>query len=181
MRITRVTTRTGDGGKTRLGNGKEVTKSDLRIRCIGLIDELNSFIGHSKVILDNGEIFSNIEKIQNQLLNLGGELSMPGKNLELIKKETISFLDDIINTYNNELPPLKEFILPGDDEFSSRLHLARSVCRRAETKITELYEKESGNKLWIQYLNRLSDYLFVTARFHLFKSEITEKQWNRID
>ena len=181
MRITKVTTKTGDGGRTKLGDGKEVAKSDLRIQCIGLIDDLNSFIGYSKVILDNSEIFNNIENIQHQLLNLGGELSMPNKDLGLIKMETISFLDDIINTYNIKLPPLREFILPGDDEFSSRLHLARSVCRRAETKIAELYEKELGNEFWIQYLNRLSDFLFVTARYHLFKSDITEKQWNRID
>lgn len=181
MRISKVTTKTGDGGKTKLGNGTNIQKSDLRIKCIGLIDELNSFIGYAKVIVDDEQLFQYIEKIQNHLLNFGGELSLPEKDLGLINEETISFLDIIINTYNDELPLLKEFILPGDDEFSARIHIARSVCRRAETIISELYEKESGKILLVKYINRLSDCLFVMARYHLFKNNITEEQWNRAD
>lgn len=179
MRITKVTTKSGDGGKTKLGDGQEVSKSDLRIKCIGQIDELNSFIGYVKVASKNNEIIKDIVKIQNQLLNLGGEISVPGKDLNLITDNVIILLDDKINSLNKELEPLKEFVLPGEDEFSARLHIARTVCRRVETLITELTEKESGKKIWIQYLNRLSDYLFVLSRYYLDKKGIVEIQWER--
>ena len=181
MRITKVTTKKGDSGKTKLGDGQTVPKSDLRIRCLGSIDELNSFIGYAKIACEDDEIRDNLVQIQNQLLNLGGEISLPDLKHNLIKIENVEFLESIIADLNKILQPLKEFVIPGDDEFSARLHIARSVCRRAETMITELNAVETGKKVWIQYLNRLSDFLFVSARYHLQQNRLTEKQWERSD
>lgn len=179
MRITKVTTKTGDGGTTKLGNGKEVSKSDLRIKCIGIIDELNSFIGFAKTASTDNNNVEELINIQNQLLNLGGEVSVPNKEMELINDSAIGKLEAKLAEMNKNLPPLKEFILPGDDEFSARLHLARSVCRRTESNIVELIEKENGNNNWTVYLNRLSDYLFVLSRYRVYKNNIVEKQWDK--
>jgi len=179
MRITKITTKSGDGGKTKLGDGQEVSKSDLRIKCIGQVDELNSFIGYAKVATTHKGIIKDIVKIQNQLLNLGGEISVPEKDLNLITDSAIILLDERVHELNSELAPLREFVVPGEDEFSARLHIARTVCRRVETLITELIEKNSGKKIWIQYLNRLSDYLFVLSRYHLDKNGVVENQWER--
>lgn len=177
MRITNVTTKTGDSGKTNLGDGKIVSKSDLRIKCLGAIDELNSFIGFAKVA-DN-EQKENLTTIQNQLLDLGGEISSPMLKLDLISVDTLKNIEEWIEKLNSKLPPLKEFVIPGDDEFSARIHLARSICRRVETLLVELSEKENIKLLWIKYLNRLSDLLFVTARYHLNQLDVKERQWDR--
>lgn len=180
MRITKVTTKTGDKGTTSLGDGTKVSKSDLRICCIGEVDELNSFIGLVKSATTEDDLVQDLNTIQNNLLNLGGELSIPDNNLELLKEESIIRLETSIEEMNKKLPPLKDFILPGGDEFSARLHIARSVCRRAERKIVELVGKENGRDIWIKYLNRLSDYLFVLARFHVIKNKIDENQWSKL-
>jgi len=179
MRITKVTTKTGDKGTTALGDGTKMSKSDLRICCIGEIDELNSFVGLVKTATADNDLIQELNMIQNNLLNLGGELSIPDNNIELLKKEAISHLENNIQTLNKELPPLKEFILPGGDELSARLHIVRSVSRRTERKIVELVEKESATEIWIKYLNRLSDYFFILARHHLVKNKIHENQWNK--
>jgi len=180
MRITKITTKAGDKGTTTLGDGSKVSKSDLRISCIGEVDELNSFIGHVKIVASEEDLVHILSKIQNNLLNLGGELSVPKKQLDLIKEESIFHLETIIEEMNKELPPLKDFILPGGDEFSARLHIARSVCRRVERKIVKLIEEENGRNIWIKYLNRLSDYFFVLARFHTVKNNIYENQWSKL-
>jgi len=179
MRITKVTTKTGDSGKTNLGDGQKVSKSDLRIKCLGAVDELNSNIGFAKVALEDIDIKKNLLLIQNQLLNLGGEISSPTTKLDLVNDETVDYIEDLLDKYNSELEPLKEFIIPGEDEFSARIHLARSICRRAETLLVELNEKENIKLTWIKYLNRLSDLLFVISRYHLKQSDVSEKQWDR--
>ena len=179
MRITKVTTKVGDKGTTALGDGSKVSKSDLRIKCIGDVDELNSFIGHAIIATNYTEIVKELSEIQNNLLNLGGELSIPENNLELLKEESISRLEVSIEGMNNKLPPLDDFILPGGDEFSARLHIVRSVCRRVERSIVQLNEEEIGRNVWIKYLNRLSDYFFVLARFHTVKNNIIENQWSK--
>jgi cob(I)alamin adenosyltransferase len=179
MRITKVTTKTGDKGTTSLGDGTKVSKSDLMICCIGEVDELNSFIGFVKIATSDNDLVKELDTIQNNLLNLGGELSIPGNNLELLKEESISYLETSIERMNKELPPLKDFILPGGDEFSARLHIARSVCRRVERYIVKLIEEEDGPDIWIKYLNRLSDYFFVLARYHTNKNDINESQWSK--
>ncbi len=104
----------------------------------------------------------------------------PDNNLELLKEESISHMETSIERMNKELPPLKEFILPGGDEFSARLHIARSVCRRVERSIVKLLEEEDGRIIWIKYLNRLSDYFFVLARYHTIKNNINEDQWSKL-
>ncbi len=180
MRITKVTTKTGDNGTTSLGDGTKVSKSDLRIICIGDVDELNSFIGYAKVATSNCTIVKELIIVQNNLLNLGGELSIPKNKLELLREESISHLEANIETMNQKLPPLKEFLLPGGDELSARLHIARSVCRRVERSIVDLIEQENGSSNWIKYLNRLSDYLFVLSRYHLNKKNIYEEQWSKL-
>jgi len=180
MRITKVTTKTGDNGTTSLGDGTKVSKSDLRIICIGDVDELNSFIGYAKVATSDDIIVKELIEIQNNLMNLGGELSLPKNNLELLREEAISHLETSIETMNQKLPPLKEFLLPGGDEFSTRLHIARTVCRRVERSTVKIINDESGRNIWIKYLNRLSDYLFVLSRYHLIKKDINEEQWSKL-
>jgi cob(I)alamin adenosyltransferase len=180
MRITKVTTKTGDNGTTVLGDGSKVSKSDLRISCIGEVDELNSFIGHAKIATSDVDLVQKLNTIQNDLLNLGGELSIPDKNLELLKEESIFHMEAGIDKMNQDLPPLKDFILPGGDEFSARLHISRSVCRRVERKIVKLVEAENGRNVWIKYLNRLSDYFFVLARYYTNKKNIDEEQWSKL-
>ncbi len=179
MRITKVTTKGGDKGRTALGDGSKVSKSDLRIRCIGEVDELNSFIGHAKIATTDEKIINELIAIQNNLLNLGGELSIPKKQLDLIKEESILHLERITDEWNKDLPHLKDFILPGGDEFSARLHIVRSVCRRVERSIVKLNEEENERMLWVKYLNRLSDYIFVLARYHTVKNNIIENQWSK--
>jgi cob(I)alamin adenosyltransferase len=178
MRITKVTTKKGDSGKTELGDGSKVSKSDLIIKTIGQVDELNSFIGFAKVAA-NDDLVNKFSDIQNQLLNLGGELSIPNRNLNLITDQMVSLIESDIVKLNKELPPLKEFVIPGEDEFSARLHIARSVCRKTETLIVELIENKIGKPIWIQYLNRLSDYLFILSRYHVNQIGIKEKQWKK--
>ena len=180
MRITKVTTKVGDKGTTMLGDGTKVSKSVLRINCIGEVDELNSFIGHVKIAESDDVLVRELSKIQNNLLNLGGELSIPDNNLELLKEESILRLEANIYEMNKELPPLKDFILPGGDEFAARLHIARSVCRRVERNIVKLMEEENGRNIWIKYLNRLSDYFFVLARYHVIKNNLHENQWSKL-
>lgn len=179
MRITKVTTKVGDKGTTALGEGTKVSKSDLRICCIGEVDELNSFIGYAKIAVSDDDLVQGLSIIQNNLLNLGGELSIPKENLELLKEESISNIEKSIKEMNQDLPPLKDFILPGGDELSARLHIARSVCRRAERSIVKLLEEENGRNVWIKYLNRLSDYFFVLSRYHTVKNNIDENQWSK--
>ena len=179
MRITKVITKTGDNGTTALGDGTKVSKSDLRVCCIGEVDELNSFIGHAKILVSDEKLVNELIEIQNNLLNLGGELSIPNNNLELLKEESIIRMENIVEKMNLQLPPLKEFILPGGDELSARLHIARSVCRRVERSMVKLIEEENGRDIWIKYLNRLSDYFIVLARFHAIKNNIIENQWSK--
>ena len=179
MRISKVVTRKGDTGTTSLGDGTTVSKSSMRIRCIGEIDELNSFVGSSKIYANIEDDFSLLNDIQNNLFNIGGELSVPESKNELLKENSVTDLEERIKLMNKELPPLKEFILPGGNEFSARLHIARSVCRRVERNIIELVEIESGSDLWIKYLNRLSDYLFVLARYQNKNKYNAEQQWEK--
>ena len=179
MRISKVTTKVGDNGTTTLGDGSTVSKSNLRICCIGDIDELNSFVGFAKIVANNVDIEHELSTIQNNLLNLGGELSVPNKKIDLLKNESINQVENSINKMNSLLPPLKEFLIPGDDEFSARLHLARAVCRRSERSIVKLIETEGGSNRWIVYLNRLSDYFFVLARQQVIEAKISEKQWKK--
>ena len=164
MRISKVTTKAGDKGQTTLGDGTTVSKSHIRIECLGQIDELNATIGFACTGCRDDKLVGILQSIQNDLLNFGGELSIPDSNEILLSDDRLVDIENNLKEMNSNLPPLVEFILPGGDDFSSRVHIARTVCRRVERKIVELLEVENRTERWIQYLNRLSDFLFVLSR-----------------
>jgi|TARA_Y100000590_G_scaffold136313_1_gene156069 cob(I)alamin adenosyltransferase len=178
VRITKVTTKTGDKGKTALGDGSRVKKDSLRIHCLGSIDELNSSIGLASVMLPVKPIID-LKSVQNDLLNIGAEISMPDAKKKFLNKDRILFLEKEIESINKDLPPLEEFILPGGNDLCSRVHMARSICRRAERDLVSLNSKEQISPEVLKYINRLSDYLFVVARLLIQISDSDEIQWNR--
>ena len=178
MRITKVTTKTGDKGKTALGDGSRVKKDSLRVHCLGSIDELNSSVGLASVMLPVKPIIY-LKSVQNDLLNIGAEISMPGSKKKFLNKDRILFLEKEIESINKDLPPLEEFILPGGNDLCSRVHMARSICRRAERDLVSLNSKEQISPEVLKYINRLSDYLFVVARLLIQISDSDEIQWNR--
>ncbi len=178
MRITKVTTKTGDKGKTALGDGSRVKKDSLRVHCLGSIDELNSSIGLASVMLPVKPIID-LKSVQNDLLNIGAEISMPDSKKKFLNKDRILFLEKEIESINKDLPPLEEFILPGGNDLCSRVHMARSICRRAERDLVSLNSKEQISPEVLKYINRLSDYLFVVARLLIQISDSDEIQWNR--
>ena len=178
MRITKVTTKTGDKGKTALADGSRVSKDSLRVHCLGSIDELNASIGFAAVLLPKKPEID-FKSIQNDLLNIGAEISIPISEKDFLDQDRIDYLDKKIELINNDLPPLKEFILPGGNDVCSRIHLARSICRRAERDLVSLNNKEQISPEILQYINRLSDYLFVVARLLFRISDSDEIQWER--
>ena len=178
MRITKVTTKTGDKGKTALADGSRVSKDSLRVHCLGSIDELNASIGFAAVLLPKKPEID-FKSIQNDLMNIGAEISIPISEKDFLDQDRIDYLDKKIELINNDLPPLKEFILPGGNDVCSRIHLARSICRRAERDLVSLNNKEQISPEILQYINRLSDYLFVVARLLFRISDSDEIQWDR--
>ena len=177
MRITKVTTKTGDKGKTSLGDGSLVSKSHERICAFGSIDNLNSYIGWASVIV-TPELLKDLMKIQQDLFNLGGELSLPLDTLNLLKIDRLKWLENEIQKINLNLPELKEFILPRGNELCTRIHILRTECRNAERDLVKLDEIENGPSLHIKYLNRLSDYFFVLARKIQFETNNNEIHWD---
>ena len=167
-----------DKGKTALGDGSRVKKDSLRIHCLGSIDELNSSVGLASVMLPVKPIIY-LKSVQNDLLNIGAEISMPGSKKKFLNKDRILFLEKEIESINKDLPPLEEFILPGGNDLCSRVHMARSICRRAERDLVSLNSKEQISPEVLKYINRLSDYLFVVARLLIQISDSDEIQWNR--
>jgi len=179
MRITKVTTKTGDKGKTRLGTNEVVSKSSLEIQVLGELDELSSVLGLVKVSCTTKALKTNIESIQNDLFNLGGEVSLGENYCELLTSKRVESLESEIAIINEKLPPLKEFVFPGIDKLSAKIHFARSVCRRVERSIVSLQGNKNNHAFWTIYLNRLSDYLFVLARQISLKKGGTESTWDR--
>jgi cob(I)alamin adenosyltransferase len=177
MRITKVYTRTGDAGKTRLAGGQQVWKDSLRVEAYGTVDELNASIGVVRVV--NAEIGAmhaeaeqleeNLRWIQNKLFDIGGILATaPGqtfKNMPQVAEKDVTRLEKMIDRCQKDLAPLKEFILPGGGKVSGFLHQARTVARRAERICVRLAKEEPVDPALIKYLNRLSDLLFVLARW----------------
>ena len=141
MRITKVTTKTGDQGDTKLGDGSHVSKDNARVHCLGSIDELNASMGLALVTLSEDHV-ADLESIQNDLLNIGGELSIPKMEKSLLQEDRVDFLEKRIKSINKQLPPLEEFIIPGGNESCARLHVARSICRRAEQNLVSLKNNE---------------------------------------
>jgi len=161
-RLSQIATRTGDNGTTGLGDNTRVSKDSLRVHAMGDVDELNSNIGVllcEEMPLDVREL---LVEVQHQLFNLGGELSIPG--FELLKPEAVAQLDDALEKYNAALPRLAEFILPAGSRAASLAHVCRTVARRAERAVVALDNAETLKESPRQYLNRLSDLLFVLSR-----------------
>jgi cob(I)alamin adenosyltransferase len=179
MRISKVTTKLGDKGNTSLGNGDRVSKSHSLIRLLGDIDELNSHLGSAISASKSDLISLELLSIQQDLFNLGGEISIINSGTILINGDRLDFLEERIDKLNQTLKPLKEFIMPGGDEFCSRIHLARAVCRRAERSCVEILDLVKEKNIWLPYLNRLSDYLFVLARYVSSEKGSEEILWKR--
>lgn len=161
-RLTQIATRTGDDGSTGLGDNTRVPKSHPRIAALGDVDELNSHIGLLLCEPLPPAVRELLIDVQHQLFNLGGELSIPG--FVLLKAEAVAALDEALATHNAALPRLKEFILPGGTRSAALAHVARTVARRAERSLVALAAAEAVGEAPRQYLNRLSDLLFVLAR-----------------
>ena len=161
-RLTKIYTRTGDDGTTGLANSSRIDKFNLRIEAMGDIDELNSLVGVLVASELPNDISGYLLNIQHRLFDIGAELAIPGN--ALTSPDCIERLEDLIDSYNNELPVLKEFILPGGSMPASLCHLARTVCRRAERTLVKLARNESFNSETLRYINRLSDLFFVFAR-----------------
>jgi len=167
VRLDRIYTRAGDGGETSLGDGSRVPKTDPRIEAYGTVDELNSAIGLALVVAP-GEFRPWLERVQNELFDLGADLAVPLEDARRerlrIEQAQVDGLEKLCDEVNARLAPLKSFVLPGGTEASGRLHVARTVCRRAERAAVALAGTASVNPLALAYLNRLSDLLFILAR-----------------
>ncbi|OZB61268.1 MAG: ATP:cob(I)alamin adenosyltransferase [Lysobacterales bacterium 14-68-21] len=162
-RLSKIYTRTGDDGSTGLGDGSRVPKDSLRVAAYGTVDELNSTIG--MVLACDGvpeDIAEALTQVQHELFDLGGELCIPG--MAMIDDADITRLEQVLDRFNDPLPPLKDFILPGGGMAASCCHLARTVCRRAEREVVALGHVEAIRPQAPRYLNRLSDLLFVLCR-----------------
>ena len=161
-RLSKIYTRTGDDGTTGLGDGSRVQKDSARVTAYGTVDEANSTIGLVQACTLPDDVRELLTKVQHQLFDLGGELCIPGH--AAIHDADIERLEARLDHYNDALPPLKEFILPGGGEAAARCHVARTIVRRAERATVALSRLESVRPQAIGYLNRLSDLLFVLAR-----------------
>lgn len=161
-RLTRIYTRTGDDGTTGLTDGSRISKSSLRVEAMGEVDELNSVVGMVLAHPVPQAVRDALFEVQHDLFNLGGELATPG--FELLEAGRVAWAEQVLDGFNDPLPPLKEFILPGGGQAAAACHLARAVCRRAERRLVALYHEEAVRPALREYLNRLSDLLFVLCR-----------------
>ena len=193
MRITKVYTRTGDKGTTGLADGSRVPKTSQRLASYGTVDELNAILG---ICRETAKVEKNaiseekrsrvdfwLEAIQNDLFNLGADFATPingrWKGMLLVGEIDVTCLEKIIDHCQENLAPLREFVLPGGSMLNAQLHLARTVCRRAERESVLLSLDEDINPFGIPYLNRLSDLLFVLSRWVLTESDSKETTWNK--
>ena len=161
-RLTQISTRTGDDGTTGLGDGSRTVKDSLRVAAMGDVDELNSGLGVLLAEPLPADVASALRAIQHDLFDLGGELCIPG--FENLPQASIERLDELLAHYNATLPRLQEFILPGGSRAAALAHVSRTVCRRAERAMVALGRAESVRPACLQYVNRLSDLMFVLAR-----------------
>lgn len=176
-RLTRIYTRTGDSGTTGLAGGARVAKFDQRIVCCGEVDELNSAVGVLLAEPDaGGELRATLERVQHELFEIGGELAMP--EYAGLTDDSLDRLERCLDALNGQLEPLTEFILPGGNRAAAAAHMARAVCRRAERAVWALADREPVRELLPQYLNRLSDLLFVVARTLAREAGSAESSWD---
>ena len=181
VRLTRIYTRGGDAGETSLGDGSRVSKLDPRIAAYGAVDELNAAVG---VVLA-GDVPDGVravlERVQNELFDLGADLSVPAhvEDRLRIEQALVDRLEADCDRFNADLPELRSFVLPGGSPAAAALHVARTVCRRAERLVVALGDESPATQSTIAYLNRLSDYLFVAARFANRKAGVDDVPWKR--
>ena len=177
----KIYTKTGDKGSTALFGGKRVSKSDLRIEAYGTVDELNSWLGLLRDQKVNSKRKKILVAIQDRLFTMGSMLAtVPGNTkvkIPVLAAEDIDFLEKQIDEMETKLEPMKSFVLPGGHQSVSFGHVARTVCRRAERFVIALDEKEKVDPLTVQYLNRLSDYLFVLSRIMARELKVKEMPW----
>ena len=171
VRLTKIYTKTGDQGRTRLGDMSEVAKTDIRVEAYGSVDEANASIGLARRAVDNETVDTLLARIQNEMFDLGADLCVPDTSVDLgyeplrVTAKQVEALETAIDTWNAKLDALDSFVLPAGSEASARLHLARTICRRAERRTVSLQQVDDRlNSETVRYLNRLSDLLFVLAR-----------------
>ncbi|MGV3580817.1 MAG: cob(I)yrinic acid a,c-diamide adenosyltransferase [Methylophilus sp.] len=177
-RLSKIYTRTGDAGTTGLGDGTRVDKDSLRVHAMGEVDELNSIIGILLTEPVSEQVRMCLTQVQHDLFDLGGEICMPGHSL--VNAERVTALEKRLDEWNETLSPLKEFILPGGSRSAAYCHLARTVCRRAERAMHGLSKQETITEVSLQYLNRLSDLLFVLCRILNQEAGVADVLWNNL-
>lgn len=175
-RLSKIYTRTGDDGTTGLGDGSRVAKDSIRVEAYGTVDELNSALGVLLAVPGvPAEVTACLTEVQHQLFDMGGELCIPGHTA--ITATLVTQLEQALDAFNEPLPPLKEFILPGGGPAAAACHLARAIARRAERRVWSLARTETVSPEVVKYLNRLSDLLFVLARVLARHERGTEVLW----
>ena len=182
-RITRVYTRTGDDGTTGLGGGQRVSKDSPRIAAYGTVDELNALIGAAMAAGLEEELVSELSRIQNELFHLGSDLCFLEEDKESIalpgiEEDHVVRLEELMDRLSEVVPPLENFVLPGGSPGAASLHVARTCCRRAERALVRLAAQERVGPCTLRYLNRLSDALFVMARFENARKAVPEPIWD---
>ena len=177
----KIYTRTGDLGQTSLFGGTRVAKNDPRIDAYGTVDELSSHLGVARASAIPAEINAELERVQSDLFEIGAHLASPGTSrFAGVELQRIEELERAIDAMERELAPLTTFILPGGSLGASQLHVARTVCRRAERGVVALQDESPATQSSIAYLNRLSDYLFVAARFANLRAGVGDVPWEGI-
>lgn len=175
-RLSKIYTRTGDNGTTGLGDGSRIDKDSLRMHAVGDVDEVNSHIGLLITTLpEDDDIRILLSRIQHDLFDLGGELATPG--YQMMFAERVTALEEALDQYNENIPPLKNFILPGGSVPAAHCHIARAIARRAERSVVSLHRESPLNDAARQYINRLSDLLFVLARALALRNGGKEVLW----
>lgn len=181
-RLTRIYTKTGDEGLTGLGGGRRVPKDSARVRAYGTVDELNSAIGVALAFGLSDRLVAELATIQNELFDLGSDLCWPSdderrERIPTVRPDHVEKLERLIDELNDTVGPLTNFLLPGGSPSAAQLHLARTICRRAEREAITLSREEPIGELVLPYLNRLSDALFVMARYENHERGVDEPLW----
>lgn len=176
-RLSSITTRTGDDGTTGLADGSRLPKNDLRVHAMGDVDELNSHLGLVLTEALPEQLATELIRIQHDLFDLGAALCMPG--FDVFPPQAVARLDGLIKEFNAPLPRLEEFILPGGSKAAAYTHVARTVCRRAERTLVDLNQQTEQPKELLLYLNRLSDFLFIAARWIHHEKGVKDVQWKK--
>jgi cob(I)alamin adenosyltransferase len=179
----KIYTKTGDNGTTGLYGGKRVAKHSIRVEAYGTIDELNAYIGLILAKQPDENIKKSLEKLNNLLFIAGSDAATPidsdkKMKIDRINNDDILWLEHEIDGYTQQLPEIKYFILSGGTETAALLHIARTVCRRAERRLTELASQENTGEFIVKFFNRLSDFLFTAARYVNYKAGIEETKWS---